>query len=143
MTNEENLSSIKKMIDCFSTMDNTSFKFRYPIDTNGKPNHPIGHDIAISFIALKTMMDDLASYLGVTAECIYDMRGHGLFLPGQPKMSREQVKELLAIIRDSGKLWAIDEIPVLIKEKYGLDYSPEQVFSDPDLRALFFPNDHP
>lgn len=136
---EENLSSIKKMIDCFSTMDSTSFKFRYPIDTNGKPNHPIDHDTSISFIALKKMMNDLALYLGGTAECIYDMRGHGLFLPGQPQMSGEQIKELLAMIKDSGKLWTLDEIPALIEEKYGFDYSPEQVLSCPDLCALFLP----
>jgi hypothetical protein len=136
---EDNLSSIKKMIDCFSIIDSTSFKFRYPIDTKGKPNHPIDHDNVISFIALRAMMNDLALYLGGTAECIYDMRGHGLFLPGQSKMSGEQIKELLAVIKDSGKLWTLDEIPVLIKKKYGLNYSPEQVLSCPDLCALFLP----
>jgi hypothetical protein len=134
---EENLSSIKKMIDCFSTMDSTSFKFRYPIDTEGNPNHPIDQDIAISFIALKKMMDDLGSYLGSIAECVYDMRGHGLFLPGESKMNGEQIKELLALIEDSGKRWALDEIPLLIKEKYGLNYSPEQVISHSELCALF------
>lgn len=136
---EENLSSIKKMIDCFSIMDRTSYKFRYPLDIDGKLNHPSDHDPAISFIALKEMVKDLDLYLGGTAECIYDMRGHGLFLPGQPQMSGEQIKELKAIMKDSGKLWALDEIPALIKEKYGLDYSPEQVLSNPDLCALFLP----
>jgi hypothetical protein len=121
-------------------MDDTSFKFRYPIDTKGKPNHPIDHDIAISFIALREMMNDLAIYLSGTAECIYDMRGHGFFLPGQSKMSEEQTKDFLALIKDSnalGKLWTLDEITALINEKYGLSYSPEQVLSNPDLFALF------
>lgn len=138
----ENLSSIKKMIDCFSTMDSTSYKFRYPVGTDGTPNHSKDHDTEISFIALKEMMNDIDLYLGGTAECIYDMRGHGLFLPEQPQMSGEQIKELLSVIKDSGKLWALDEIPALIKEKYGLDYSPEQVLSNPDLCALFLPHDH-
>ena len=136
---EEKLSSIKKIIDNFSIMDRTSFKFRYPIDTKGKPNHPMDQDIAISFIALREMMNDLDLYLGGTAECIYDMRGHGFFLPGQSRMSGEQIAELLAFIKDSGKLWALDEIPVLIDERYGLNYSPEQVLSNPDLCALFLP----
>lgn len=136
---EEKLSSIKKMIDCFSIMDRTSYEFRYPVDRNGKLNHPSDHDPAISFIALKEMVNDLDLYLGGAAECIYDMRGHGLFLPGEPQMSGEQIKELKAIMKDSGKLWALDEIPALIKEKYGLDYSPEQVLSNPDLCALFLP----
>ena len=140
---EEKLSSIKKMIDCFSIMDSTSFKFRYPVDTKGKPNHPIDHDTSISFIALKKMMNDLALYLGGTAERIYDMRGNGLFLPGQPQISGEQVKELLSVIKDSGKPWTIDEILALIKEKCGLDYSPEQVLSNPDLCTLFCNHDHP
>jgi hypothetical protein len=120
-------------------MDCTSYKFRYPVDPQGKLNHPSDCDPAISFIALKEIMNDLDFYLGGAAECIYDMRGHGLFLPGQPQMSGEQIKELLAMIKDSGKLWALDEIPALIEEKYGFDYSREQVLSCPDLCALFLP----
>jgi hypothetical protein len=86
------------------------------------------------------MMNELALFLGGTAECIYDMRGHGLFLPGESKLSGEQIEQLLALIKDSGKLWELDEIPILIKKIYGLNYSPEQVMSHPDLCALFLPS---
>lgn len=119
---EEELSSIKEKIDKFSAIDNTSYKFRYPIDTTGKPNYPIDQDIAISFIALRDIMRDLDLYLSGTAECIYDMPGHGYFLPGQPKMSEEQIADLLTFIKDSGKLWELDEIPTLINE--GFDLAP-------------------
>jgi hypothetical protein len=135
---EEELSSIKEKIDKFSAIDNTSYKFRYPIDTTGKPNYPIDQDIAISFIALRDIMRDLDLYLSGTAECIYDMPGHGYFLPGQPKMSEEQIADLLTFIKDSGKLWELDEIPTLINERYGLNYSAWQVLANPDLFALFF-----
>ena len=135
---KENLASIKKMIDLFSSMDNTSYKFRYPVDTKGISNHP-DQDMGISFIALKKIMNDLTLCLSGTAECIYDMPGHGYFLPGQSRMNEEQIKELLGVITKSEKNWYLEEIPALIKERYGLCYSPEQVLSNPELGKLFIP----
>lgn len=64
------------------------------------------------------------------------MPGHGCFSPGQPKMDEEQRKILVGIIKSWGRSFRPEEISQLIKEKFGLYYSPEQILSHPEIFEL-------
>jgi hypothetical protein len=90
----------------------------------------------ISVIRLKEIVNELGAYLDGTAHCIYDMPGHGVFLPGQRKMNEEQRKILVGIINSWGRPFAPEEVSTLIKEKFGLYYSPEQILSHPEIFVL-------
>jgi hypothetical protein len=132
---EEKLSSMKKLINIFIEMDKRSFSFRYPIDRSGNPNHLDKRNF-ISVIRIKKIVNELGSYLDNTAHRINDMPGHGDFLPGQRKMDEEQRKILVGIINSWGRPFTYDEISKLIKEKFDLHYSPEQLSCHPEIFEL-------
>ena len=58
-----------------------------------------------------------------------DMPSHGYFIPGQPRMNEEQIIELVDIINNSERNWRLEELVKIIKDKYDLGYSPEQVYN--------------
>jgi hypothetical protein len=130
------LSSMKKLLDRFIEMDNTSFLFRYPIDKYANPNHSMNKRNFISVIRLKEIVNELGAYLDGIAHCIYDMPGHGVFLPEQRKINEEQRKILISIIDSAERDLTYDEISKLINEKFGLYYSPEQLSCHPEIFVL-------